>query len=170
MPTFTDNEKFAWDGVINVTVLQRVRSRLGLDLMDLGTTEVGETDQLLTRLVRDPVLLCNVIYVVCQRQAEAAKISDEQFGCRMAGDAIDAATKALLQAIVDFFPSRRDRERAERVVQTMWRAVSKVQDHLDALTSPAELKRRADMILAKLPEPGGSSGSAPESSESTPDR
>ena len=172
MPTFTDNQDHVWDVAVNVAVLRRVRSRLGVDLMGLGTTDpppgpdpgAPGGDCLLARLVKDPALLCDVIYVVCQEQAEAGKISDEQFGARMAGDAIEAATRALLEGIVNFFPSRRDRERIKRAIAALWTIVETVQDELDARTSPAELKREAQKILAKLPKAGSSSTNAPGSS------
>lgn len=62
---------------------------------------------LLQRLVSDPILLCDVIYVVCRPQAETAGVSDEDFGRAMAGDAIDAATTAVLEELADFFPGAR---------------------------------------------------------------
>ena len=39
--------------------------------------------------------------------AEKQKISDEDFGRGLGGDAIDSATTALLEELVDFFPQRR---------------------------------------------------------------
>jgi hypothetical protein len=56
-----------------------------------------------------PVLLCDVIYVVCKPQADEQNVSDEDFGRAMAGDAIEHATRALLEELVGFSPSPRDR-------------------------------------------------------------
>ena len=58
-----------------------------------------------------------MLYVVCKTEADANGVTDEQFGEAMAGDAIDQATKALLEEIVDFSPSPRDRARARRVLE-----------------------------------------------------
>jgi len=101
MRTFQDNQKRTWEVAINVSVVKRVRGLLALDL--LGVMEGG----VLERLVNDSCLLCDLIYVVCQDQAKAAKISDEDFGRAMGGDAIDCATSAVLEELADFFPSPR---------------------------------------------------------------
>lgn len=99
MKTFTDNTGRTWSIAINVGAVKRVRSGLDINLLD------AVEGKLIERLVSDPVLLCDVIFVLCQQEAEARGITDEQFGQAMAGDAIDAATSALLEELVDFFPS-----------------------------------------------------------------
>ena len=117
MHEFTDNQDGVWRIVINVGVVKRVRDTLGVDLMDLLARGEGEEERLLVRLMIDPVLLCDVIYCVCREQADERGASDEDFGRAMAGDAIDAATQALLEEIVAFFPNARDRTRAQTVLQ-----------------------------------------------------
>ena len=59
---------------------------------------------LLEKLINDPILLCDVIYCVCMEEADSRGVSDEDFGRAMAGDAIELATTALLEELVDFFP------------------------------------------------------------------
>ena len=87
--------------------------------------------KLLERLISDPVLLCDVIYSVCKPEADAKSVSDEDFGRAMAGDAIDAATTAVLEELVDFFPQGRRKvlakalgklERWRRRRSTRWRS------------------------------------------------
>lgn len=99
MKTFKDNQGRQWSVVINVNAIKRVRSLIGINLLEVVDGE------LLEQLITDPVLLCDVIYALCKPQADAAGVSDEQFGQAMAGDAIDAATTAVLEELVDFFPS-----------------------------------------------------------------
>lgn len=99
MKTFTDNTGRTWSIAINVGAVKRVRSSLDVNLLD------AVEGKLIERLVSDPILLCDVIFVLCQQEAEARGITDEQFGQAMAGDAIDSATSALLEELVDFFPS-----------------------------------------------------------------
>jgi len=84
-----------------VDAVKRVKGLLDVDLL---TAIEGK---LLERLADDPVLLCDVIYAVCKPQADQQGVTDEQFGQAMAGDAIDAASMALLEELVDFFPQRR---------------------------------------------------------------
>jgi hypothetical protein len=50
------------------------------------------------------VLLVDVLYAVCKEEADSRNVSDEEFGRSMAGDAIEFATAALLDEIIDFFP------------------------------------------------------------------
>ena len=55
------------------------------------------------------MLLVDLLWVLVQPQAEAQNVSDEEFGRSLAGDAIDRATKAFLDALVAFFPAQKRR-------------------------------------------------------------
>ena len=101
MKSFQDNEGRRWDLALSVDAVKRVKALTEIDLLE------AVDGKLLERLAGDPVLLCDVIYAVCKPQADQSNITDEQFGRAMAGDAIDAATTALLEELVGFFPSRR---------------------------------------------------------------
>ena len=166
MRTFKDNADHEWTVAVNVTSVSRVKDLLGVDLLALGEQSVKAEDQLICRLISDPVLLCNVIYCIVKPDADKAGISDEEFGRAMAGDAIDHATKALLEEIVNFFPNRRHRERAARVLETTWAMIDKAQDLMDTRLDKGHLE--AEMAKA-LSEFGDSFGNGPESSASTPD-
>ena len=109
----------------------------------------------------------DVLYVVCKRQADSAGVTDEQFGRAMAGDAVDAATKAFLEELADFTPSPRDRAQARKVVEATWKLMDKAQDVLDA-RADAELDRAEKALLAELSAPDSSSGNSPASSEPIP--
>ena len=172
MKTFVDNAGRTWTVAINVDAIKRVR-----DMADVNLLEVIE-GKLLERLIGDPVLLCDVIYSVCKPEADAKTITDVDFGRAMAGDAIDGATTALLEELVDFFPQGRRRVLAKALAKLRkfeTAALNAVELRLD---SP-ELERRLAADLAALdapPEtsapaltpPGNSSGNALESSPSTP--
>ncbi len=98
MHTFTDTENRQWEIAINVTAIKRVKGTLELDLL-----KAVEGD-LFVRLANDPCLLCDLLFVLCQEQAKEQGVTDEQFGAALGGDALDAATTALLEELVDFFP------------------------------------------------------------------
>lgn len=100
MKTFKDNEGREWSVSINVGTIKRVRGMLNVDLL---TVVDGKSD-LMSQLMTDPILLVDVIYVLCKPQADDRNISDEKFGEAMAGDAIEAATDALIGELIDFFP------------------------------------------------------------------
>jgi len=144
MRTFKDNAGRDWTVAVNVAAIKRVRS-----LLDVNLLKVVE-GKLIERLVGDPVLLVDVIFVLCKPAADAAGVSDEQFGEAMAGDAIDSATKALLEELVDFSPSQRDRDRAKKVLATFWRVIDKEHDKLDLKASPERLQAEFDKALATV--------------------
>jgi hypothetical protein len=168
MRTFKDNADRTWSLTLSVWTVKKVRDLLGVDLLDLGG-EAATRDKpgLLFRLIADPVLLVDVLYVVCRDQADSASITDEQFGRAMGGDAIDAATRAFLEELADFTPSPRDRARARKVIATTWAMIDKAQDVLDA-KAEKELPAAVETLLAEMSALGSSSTSSPASSESTP--
>ena len=167
MKTFTDNTGRTWTLVISVDAIKRVRALAGVNLME------AVEGNLIERLVADPVLLCDVIYAVAKPEADANQVSDEAFGRSMAGDAIEHATTALLEELVDFFP--RDRRRLlgkalEKLNKLNQMAVNAVEQKLDS----GEMEKQMQAALAALDKrstptpPGSSSGTSPESSGWTP--
>ena len=163
MRTFRDTAGRSWNLALNVYAVKKVRDLLNVDLLDLGGEDKPEKG-LLFRMVSDPILLVDLLYVVCQDQAEQSGVTDEQFGQAMAGDVIDLATKAFLEELADFTPSPRDRARAKKVIDATWKLIDRAQDLLDA---------KADRVIpaaveAALSALGNSSTSSPDSSEPTP--
>jgi hypothetical protein len=164
MRTFNDNAARSWTVQINVDAIKRVR-----DLVKVNLLEVVE-GKLIEQLVSDPILLCDVIYAVCKPEADAKSITDVDFGKAMAGDAIDAATSALLEDLVDFFPQARRKVLAKalgKLRQLEQVIVNRAQAHLDSPELEAELMRQLKELETPL-KPSGSFGTAPESSASTP--
>ena len=98
MKSFADNAGRTWAVQVNVDTIKRVQGLLDVNLLDVVDGDLIE------RLVADPVLVCDVVYVVCKPEADKQGVSDEEFGRAMAGDAIHNAAEALLAEIVDFFP------------------------------------------------------------------
>jgi len=158
MRTFKDNAGRDWTIAVNVDVIQRVRDLLKVDLL---TVLEGELTQ---KLIDDPILLCNVVYVVCKPEADAKNVTDQDFGRSMAGDAIDAATTALLEELVDFFP------RARRgLLATALKKLREVERKAVALAQAKIEGPELDRLLNEhLKGLGLSSGNAPASSDSTP--
>ena len=98
MKTFKDNAGRTWTVDVNIATVKRVKSLLKVDLTD------AVEGKLLDRFILDPILLCDVIYAICKPEADKANITDEQFGYAMSGDAIEHATEALLEELINFFP------------------------------------------------------------------
>lgn len=60
MRTFNDNAGRTWTIAINVDTIRRVRSLVSVDLLE------AVESKLIERLAGDPILLCDVIYVICK--------------------------------------------------------------------------------------------------------
>lgn len=136
MRTFTDNRDRRWSIAIHVPHLKRVRAELDLDLLEVAD------GKLFDRLQQDPVLLCNLLYVLCRDEAEKQNVSEEAFGEALVGDAIDRATGALVEALCDFFPSRR---------RTILRKIhQKVEDQLEKIYQMGSDYLESDRLNRRL--------------------
>ena len=128
MKQFVDNAGRSWGITINVDAIRRVRDSLNVDLL------AAVEGKLIERLVNDPILLCDVIYVICKSEVDQRGVTDEDFGRAMAGDAIDQATASLLEELVSFFPKGR-RELLTKALgkfrQLESKAISLVDQQLD---------------------------------------
>jgi len=157
MTTFSDNAGRAWDVVVHVLAVKRVRAALGVDLyrlVDDGLKGLGE-------LLADPVLLVDVLYVLCREAAESSGVSDEDFGRSLAGDALERAAQAFLEALTDFFPDRR----ARQALRTVTRKGREMRERmLDVLGTRLEEVDAASTAATS----SGSSGGSPASPASTP--
>jgi len=158
--TFNDLTGRVWTISVNVDALKRVRSLLSVNLM-----EVIE-GKLLEQLISDPVLLCDIIYVLCKPEADAQEVSDEEFGRSMAGDAIELATTALLEELAEFFPleKRRLLQKALTKLKTLeTKALEMANLRLDSPELEAEMEAALNAV-------GNSSGQPPEPWDLTPAR
>ncbi|MCL4743261.1 MAG: hypothetical protein KJZ54_13785 [Phycisphaerales bacterium] len=163
MKVFKDNAGREWTVEINVAALKRVKSLTGVELLGVldGT--------LIERFIRDPVLLCDAVYAICKPLADERNVTDEDFGRSMAGDVIERATEALLEELVSFCPSPRDRANLGRVLKATRDVMDKARDIVEAKLDSGELEKAAEQALEQAQTgPGNSSGSAPASPEPTP--
>ena len=159
MHTFVDAAGRTWTVAIHVDALKRVRALAQVDLLE------AVEGKLLERLTTDPVLLCDVLYALCKPEAQANSVTDEDFGRAMAGDAIEHATKALLEELVGFSPSPRDRANLQRLLTTIDQAVEKVQTVVEARIANLPVD---EVVAQALATSGSSSGAAPGSPASSP--
>lgn len=158
MKTFRDNAGREWLVKVHVAGIARVRDTLGVDLYGL----VDDGLKGLGGLLGDPVGLVDVIYVLCRKEAEQRGVTDEDFGEAMAGDAIEAATAAFLEALTDFFPNPRVRAGLTRLLEASRTLRGRLIDHMEATLAGLDLEAEARRLIA-------SSGGSPAPSGSTPD-
>ena len=109
MRNFKDNRGRSWQIALNVYEMKRVRAILGVDLVNviaLGKDGKVQVD-LIDRIANDPCLLVDILWVLVEAEAKEQGVSDVDFGSSLAGAAIEEATKAFLDELVDFFPGAR---------------------------------------------------------------
>lgn len=160
MHAFRDCDGQEWLVKINVSQLRRVKASLGLDLVGL----LADGLQPLGRLLGEPVELVNVLYLLCKEEADGRGVGDEQFGRRMAGDALGQAADAFVEELIHFFPESR---------RPLLRAVVGKGRDVGARMAEEAMREVESLDVERilqdwLKRSGGTSGGAPESSAPTP--
>ena len=162
MRQFTDTKERVWDVELNVRQMKRVRDVLGIDLVNViqaGKDGAVATDTL-DRVANDPILLVDILWVLCEGQAKAAGVTDDDFGSSLAGDSISDATRAFLDELVDFFPGAR-RLFLKKAVDLARKYETENAEMLEKALASPEFEER---LKTSLQPPAASR----ESAESTP--
>jgi hypothetical protein len=162
MHTFADNLGRTWYVTINVTTVRRVRAALDVDLYQL----VDDGMQALGKLVADPVRLADVLYVLCQEDAEKQQVSDEDFGRALGGDAITSAAEAFVEELVDFFPDERSRQALRRVIAAGREVRTKLLDHAETMLDELNPESCAKELISSWTSSRASSALTPDDSRS----
>ena len=106
MRNFKDNQGRSWQIALNVYEMKRIRAILGIDLVNVITLSKDGAVKvdLVDRIANDPCLLVDILWVLVEAKAKELGVSDVDFGRSLAGAAIEEATKAFLDELVDFVP------------------------------------------------------------------
>lgn len=161
MKTFKDNAGRVWTVAVNVSSIKRVRDLAGVDLLTIVD------GSLIQKLYQDPVVLCDALFALCKPEADKLNITDEMFGEAMAGDPIDHATTAMLEELVSFSPSPRDRAILGQVLEKTKALMDRARDMVETKLGSGDLERALEQVLTNA---SSLSTSAQESAESMPDR
>lgn len=125
MKIWKDAEGHAYETRITVAEIRDVKTELGINLMDIATGD------LLQKISEDVILLCDILYVINRSQAKEYGIDDAQFGRNLYGDALEEATRAFVEEMINFFPNQRTR-------QLLTKAMTKGQERMDKALDLAE--------------------------------
>lgn len=161
MPHFTDTEGRRWELELNIGLARRIKSLAGVDLLAKNPTPE------IAKIIEDLETLVNVLWIVCERQAQTRDVDEEDFAWALGGETFHPAVYGLLEAIVNFSPPHRRGAMAaavERIREIERRVGEKAK-------ATIESPRMEDWIERKLSDPvpmpdGAPSGSSPESSAS----
>lgn len=159
MRIFKDSRGQDWQIILNVHQMKRVRAALGVDLVNVITLDKDGTVKvdLVDRIASDPCLLVDILWVLVEEQAKEIGVSDEQFGCSLAGESIAEATKAFLDELVDFFPG------AKRLF--LKKAVEIARKYTVEWTGALEKALEDPKLDERIAQSIGSSANLPASSE-----
>ena len=162
MRTFKDGKGRTWEVALNVWQMKRLRDTLGIDLVNvIGTGPDGSVKvDLIDRIANDPVLLVDILWVLCEGGAKSAGVTDEDFGSSLAGDSIEDATRAFLDELVDFFPGTR-RLFLKKAVGLARRWSDETVRTLKAALESPELEERLKTELRSASASPGSAASTP---------
>ena len=105
MRVFKDKNDFSWEIEVNISALKKVKSYLDLNLLDIFKQN-PETQkfELLEKISEDPILLVDLLFVLCEKQVKERNMNAEDFANVFSGEVIENAVNALLYEIIDFFP------------------------------------------------------------------
>lgn len=165
MQKFIDRRGRVWIVDIDNTTLRRVKALTDVRLLDAIDAD------LISQLSSDPLILGDVLFAICKPQADQQDVGDESFAEGLAGDSIDEACKALVDALVSYFPESRRRllrKAADKQKMIETRGLEAIEKRLD---DPNLVDRIVEDIERKLAVPTSSvsSSDSPASLASTPD-
>lgn len=159
MRTFKDGKGKQWSLSVSFASLKRVKSILQVDLLSISEG----TPPLALRLDIDPVLLVDVLFVLLKPDADAAGISDEQFGEDLGGDGFASAREAFWDELSDFFRGLRKPE----MVTLIQKARASTQATINAVNLHLQAVDVEALVNAEMAKAfGDSSTDSPESSAS----
>jgi len=161
MPQFTDSQGDGWSLAITIGTAKRAKEHLAVDLLQ----PLEGSPPLLTRLSTDLIFLCDLLFAICQPQAEQRQLTDVQFAERLAGEALQGAHEALMEGLVDFFRQLR-RPDVVAAIDKQREVIRRAVELAEQTVQSNEFDRLIDRELQKIP--GSLSGDSPASSASTP--
>jgi hypothetical protein len=97
---FKNADDVSFNVQITIKTIKDLRSVLNIDLLE-------GSGQVISTLADDPVLLADVLYIICKDQAEKKNISDENFGIGLRGQAIEDAVNAFIDSFINFSPPQK---------------------------------------------------------------
>lgn len=155
MATFLDRAKRSWVLRIDLGRAQRIRDEFGVDLLAWSERTFEQ--------LQDPFTLGGILWTLIEADAAKRNITVEEFTATIDGAIIEQAGEALLEAIIDFFPPRKQalmRQLKENAtaIETAWMTTT-----MENLTNP-QLQANLNVLAAAGETPTNS----PAASESSP--
>jgi hypothetical protein len=165
MAKFTDNRGREHELVITVSTIREIKKTFNFDVAKLLLEDSKE----LAKMIDDPIIMCEICYTVAEyRKPAADRMKVEEFYDGLSGDCLDAALKALLESVADFYP--RSEQRAflrsltEKAISVESKAYAKAKTKLDAMSTDQLLelaeKTGKSQVATSSPSPATTEPSA----------
>jgi len=168
MREFRDDQGRPWQVALTVASALRIRDNVTIDVVDEQTGErkavpfdmvdAANISQTFQVLRSQYAKIGEILYALLTKQVEAKGLSREDFLDGLRGDSLDAATKALEQELVDFFP--------QRLRKMIGLLASKMDEVANEMLGRAEAGLEKATIESLAGASGTPSGKQQESSES----
>jgi hypothetical protein len=170
MREFRDDQGRPWQVALTVASALRVRDNVTVDVVDeesgerkampFDMVDAANISQTFQVLRSQYAKIGEILYALLTKQVEAKGLSKEDFLDGLRGDSLDAATKALEQELVDFFP--------QRLRKMIGLLASKMDEVQNEMLGRAEAGLEKATIESLAGASGTPSGKPQESSESIP--
>lgn len=137
MRSFKDKHGTEWTVDVDLSLINRVRSATGINLIDLVLGKAGDD------VAEDLEKQGQILWAVCEDQARARNASPETFAKGMNGESMEKGFEAIAEGVADFLsPTRRDlaRKVMEKGKAVQAAALDLVNQKLDAL-DPSKLAK-----------------------------
>lgn len=149
MKQFADLNGRTWAVRVDVGAMKRLQA-VGINLTDLA-------EDTILKLFTDPIFLGDVLWHICKPAADAAQVSEAEFASGLAGDVLEAARTALVDALIQFQPRAGQREALQRALEatdeTITRAYAAVAEQLKSTDFTADVDAVLQNAMKKEPVP-----------------
>lgn len=115
MRLFCDRMGREWAINANGATMAAVQTAANVNLFEI----FNDNAALLSKLTTDMRMLGMVLWVFVRQQAVAKSIDAEQFAEGLGGEALDAAMRALVDEVLDFFPNRAAANAARKAMEKL---------------------------------------------------
>ncbi len=119
MQTFADKDGSNWSIDLSVGIMEEVKGKLGVDLLD----PIDEDNKLVMNLApmgaKNIMLFVNTLYLLCEDQCKENGITDKQFGRLLNPASLKGAYDAFFKEWEDFFLSLGREDIAEAMKRMM---------------------------------------------------
>lgn len=163
MARFYDEHSRPWEVKVTVGSAKRVRSMTGVDVL-----KILDQPEILSEVAADPIRFVDVLYALCKPEADRLELSEDDFHEALAGESIEKAVDAFLEALVSFFPPAR-RKALERILTKAGEHQQRQTKALDAMLDDGTLDKALDQAMQQMdPTAGETSGKSPDPPALTP--